>query len=144
MSQNTVLLFFHSSLTQEDSRKLEQIQKTCLKVILGNEYDDYSSALKICNLQTLTERREKRCLDFSLRCLKHPKNSRLFPENPNHNDHIKGSEPHVVNFARIIIRNQQSHIAKEFWINTLWRKNNRANTELWNTIVNDNLLLDVS
>ena len=43
---------FHSSLTQEDGRKLEQIQKTCLKVILGNEYDDYSSALKICNLQT--------------------------------------------------------------------------------------------
>ena len=30
---------FHSSLTQEDGRKLEQIQKTCLKVILRNEYD---------------------------------------------------------------------------------------------------------
>ena len=90
---------FHSSLTQEDGRKLEQIQKTCLKVILGNEYDDYFSALKLCNLRTLTERREKKCHDFSLRCLEHPKNSRLFPENPNHNDRIRGSEPYVVNFA---------------------------------------------
>ena len=57
---------FHSSLTQEDSRKLEQIQKTCLKVILGTDYSDYTSALEKCNLQTLAERREKRCLDFLL------------------------------------------------------------------------------
>ena len=90
---------FHSSLTQEDNRKLEQIQKTCLKVILGADYNDYTSALEICNLQTLAERREKRCLDFSLRCLKHPKNSRLFPENPNFSDRVRGSEPYIVNFA---------------------------------------------
>ena len=37
---------FHSSLTQEESRKLEQIQKTCLRVILGEYYVDYDSAFK--------------------------------------------------------------------------------------------------
>ena len=37
---------FHSSLTQQQSNKLEKIQKTCLKVIMGDEYQDYSIALK--------------------------------------------------------------------------------------------------
>ena len=35
---------FHSSLTQDQTDKLERIQKTCLKVILGDEYEDYESA----------------------------------------------------------------------------------------------------
>ena len=69
---------FHSSLTQEQSNKLERIQKTCLKVILDEEYEDYNSALKISNLDTLLDRRLQRCLDFSLKCLKHTKNRRIF------------------------------------------------------------------
>ena len=32
---------FHSRLTQEETRKLEQIQKTCLEIILGECYEDY-------------------------------------------------------------------------------------------------------
>ena len=32
-------VLFHSSLTQAQSNKLEKIQKTCLKVILGDEYE---------------------------------------------------------------------------------------------------------
>ena len=50
---------FHSSLTQKESEKIERIQKTCLKIILGDEYLDYSNALYLCGLQTLKERREK-------------------------------------------------------------------------------------
>ena len=55
------------------------IQKTCLKVIHGEDYLDYQTALKICGLESLEQRREKRCIDFSLKCLKHEKNHRLFP-----------------------------------------------------------------
>ena len=55
---------FHSSLTKEQSEKLEKIQKTSLKVMLGESYVSYSAALEMCNLQTLYERRERRCLDF--------------------------------------------------------------------------------
>ena len=62
---------FHSSLTQQQSLKLEGIQKTCLKVILGDEYLDYETALKVCGLESLEVRRKNRCLDFSLKCLKH-------------------------------------------------------------------------
>ena len=56
---------YHSSLTQQQSDKIERIQKTCLKVILGDEYIDYKTALEDWNLETLHDRRLRRCLDFS-------------------------------------------------------------------------------
>ena len=92
---------FHSSLTQDQTNKLERIQKTCLKVILGEEYEDYKNALKISNLDTLSDRRLKRCLDFSLKCLEHPENKIIFPRNPYYNRRIRKSEPFKVNFANI-------------------------------------------
>ena len=92
---------FHPSLTKEQSNKLEGIQRTCLKVILGEDYLDYQTALEICSLETLEARRKKRCLDFSLKCLKHPRNRRLFPENSNLYSHdLRIQEPFTVNFAR--------------------------------------------
>ena len=91
---------FHSRLTQEQSNKLERIQKTCLRVILGDSYVDYNTALNKCGLQTLFDRREKRCLDFSLKCLKHPTNRRLFPHNPNQTHGVRSTETFSVNFAR--------------------------------------------
>ena len=72
---------FHSSITQEESKKIERIQKICLKVILGDMYISYEAALEMCGLTTLRERRETRCLDFALKCVKHTKNKRLFPLN---------------------------------------------------------------
>ena len=74
---------FHSRLTVEQSYKLERVQKVCLKVILGEMYLDYESALEMCALQPLFKRRQERCLSFALKCIKHPRNNRLFPLNPN-------------------------------------------------------------
>ena len=48
---------FHSSLSQELSQKLERIQKTCLRVILGEMYVSYEGALEMCGLQNLSQRR---------------------------------------------------------------------------------------
>ena len=91
---------FHSSLTQEQSQKLERIQKTCLRVILGEHYEDYKTALDICGLETLSDRRGKRCLDFALKCVKHPRNRRLFPFNQNQNEHdVRVHEQFKVNFS---------------------------------------------
>ena len=50
---------FHSSLSQADIVKIERIQKTCLKVFLGDIYLDYGSALEMSNLDTLYSRRTK-------------------------------------------------------------------------------------
>ena len=92
---------FHSSLTVEQSEKLEKIQKTCLKSILGDSYVDYSAAMEMCGLETLANRRERRCLDFALKAVKHPRNKRMFPLNQVQSDYdIREREKYVVNFAR--------------------------------------------
>ena len=101
---------FHSSLTQQQSNKLETIQKTCLKVILGEMYISYIAALEMSGLETLYSRRQKRCLDFALKCLKHPKNYKLFPVNKvNNNYHIREREPFKVNFGRTTYYKKISH-----------------------------------
>ena len=92
---------FHSSLTIELSNKLERIQKTALKIILGDMYMDYSAALEMSGLDTLLTRRTKRCLDFAKKCTKHWKNSRLFPLNTNQQAiQVRNHEKYKVNFAR--------------------------------------------
>ena len=92
---------FHSSLTQEQSRKLEGIQRTCLKVILGEKYENYQTALEYLGLESLEVRRKQRCLDFALKCIKHPRNHRLFPVKQNNNNHdMRTKEKFKVNFAR--------------------------------------------
>ena len=94
---------FHSSLTVEQTASLERIQNTCLKVILSENYTSYEAALEMTGLETLYSRRENRCLDFSLKCLKHVKNYRLFPMNPtlkNEKYNIRNRELFKVNFAK--------------------------------------------
>ena len=72
---------FHSSLTIEQSNKLERIQKVCLRVILGEMHVNYDAAMEMCGLDTLFSRRVKKCLSFSLKSVKHQRNNRLFPLN---------------------------------------------------------------
>ena len=94
---------FHSSLTVAQATDIERIQRTSLKVILGDTYVDYPAALEMSGLQTLYERRERRCLDFALKSLKHPINSRMFPINSNlggEGMEIRSRETFEVNFKR--------------------------------------------
>ena len=86
---------FNSSLTLDQSNKIEAIQKTCLRVILCDNYVSYSAALEMCGLQDLSSRRDKRQLSFAKKCLKNDFNKKLFPENsPSKKEKFK------VNFAR--------------------------------------------
>ena len=87
---------FHTGLTNDQSKKLEGIQSTCLKVILGSDYFDYESALKDCGLKTLYERRESRLLNFSLKCISDKNNANFSPKNAK----PIGGEVFKVNFAR--------------------------------------------
>ena len=91
---------FHSSLTIEQTNDLERIQKVCLKIILGDNFVDYSAALEMTGLETLYLRRETRVLNFSLKCLKHPVNKNLFPLNENNLLDNRHRELFKVNFAR--------------------------------------------
>ena len=87
---------FHTSLTQKQSKKLENIQSTCLKIILGDDYIDYETALASCSLSTLYDRRCERMNKFAVRCVKDKFNKQLFPLNEN----PKKREAFRVNFAR--------------------------------------------
>ena len=92
---------FHSSLTTKQTNKLEAIQKTCLRIILGENYFSYESALNSTGLLSLKARREKRELTFALKCAKHPTNSSMFPLNPSQDPHnMRNREKFQVNQAK--------------------------------------------
>ncbi len=78
LEQSAVL--WHGSLTKECSDKLERVQKSALKVILGSKYTSYSDALNELKLQSLGERRESLCLKFAEKCLRTDKFKSMFPK----------------------------------------------------------------
>ena len=63
---------------------------------MGSEYEDYDSALKICNLLSLHDRRAHRMLKFALKCTQDKFNNSIFPLNTNQYNR----ELFEVNFAR--------------------------------------------
>ena len=92
---------WHSRLTSDQKHKLERIQRTSLKVILGDMYVDYMSALEMTGLESLDERRLKRCRSFSLKCVEHPRNRKLFPLlESTESCELRSKEFFNVNFAR--------------------------------------------
>ena len=80
---------------------LQQEQKTCLRVILGRDYEGYESALEVSNLETLEVRREKLCLSFGKKCLLSSNHRSLFPRNiPLHNHNLREQNLFTVVQAR--------------------------------------------
>ena len=73
---------FNTSLTQNQSKKLETIQSTSLKIILDINYISYSAALEMTGLEKLSTRRDKRQLSFAKKCITNEFTSQLFPKNP--------------------------------------------------------------
>ena len=91
---------FHSSLTAEQDKKLEAIQKVSLKVIMGHSYVSYENALIATGLKTLHTRREERSLKFGLKALKQKQTMNLFPKNQvESSQDVRGRETYHVNFA---------------------------------------------
>ena len=78
------------------AKKIENIQKTCLKIILGDNYVNYPAALEMCAFEELSVRRQKRCLSFAKKSLKYPIGSALFPENNQDNYKIKPHENVII------------------------------------------------
>ena len=56
---------WHSSLRQEDSLKLERVQKIALRIVMKDSYVSYENALEYTKLQTLEARRSQLCLKFT-------------------------------------------------------------------------------
>ena len=70
------------------------------KVILGQRYTDYPSALNFLSLQSLKTRREELCLRFAKKCLRQEKTKSMFPLNTNQMQlNLRDNEKFHVQFA---------------------------------------------
>ena len=96
---------WHSSLPERLSRSLERCQAVALKIILNVSYISYEAACEMTGLEKLSERQSSCWLDFGLKSLRHPQNSRFYPPNPNiHNQlHLRNREHFKVSFAQTTI-----------------------------------------
>ena len=72
---------WHSSLTEENKSDLERVQKTALKVILGDSYINYETALRKLDMENLDSRRRNLCLRFAIKASRNPKCREMFPVN---------------------------------------------------------------
>ena len=92
---------WHSSLTDENSDDLERIQKSAMKIILGNKYKDYLSALNYLQLDKLKDRRKELCQRFALKCMKMEKTKNMFSlSKKEHIMKLRNSEKYHVQFAK--------------------------------------------
>ena len=66
------------NLTVSESNDIESVQKSFLHIVLGENYKGFKNALKICNLETFKERRQKLCLNLAKKAAKHPSHKKWF------------------------------------------------------------------
>ena len=55
LEQSSVV--WHSSLTEENKTDLERVQKSAVKIIMGENYKSYNKSLQYLDMETLDERR---------------------------------------------------------------------------------------
>ena len=77
LEQSSVI--WHSSLTSDNQNDIERIQKNALRIILGDQYKSYKSALNSLQIESLIERREQLALKFAKNCIDNEKTKALFP-----------------------------------------------------------------
>ena len=91
---------WHSSITVENKESLERIQKSAVRIIMGNEYKNYEDSLNRLDLQSLEDRREMLCLKFAQKCVKNERLMHMFPLNEKeHEMKTRKKEKFKVQFA---------------------------------------------
>ena len=90
---------FHSSLTVEQSRRIEMVQKKALAIIMASRYTSYDFALQYLSLERLDVRREKLCLSFALKCVNNPRHRNMFPTNDNYRPNMRNPKPYKEYFC---------------------------------------------
>ena len=69
---------FHSGLTKNQSRDIENIQKKALKIILGRLYSCYEEACTLLSCEPLSDRRDTLCLKFIRKAVKRGQHQNIF------------------------------------------------------------------
>ena len=73
---------WQSSITVEERKNREKVQKIALHIILGERYHSYRKALEITGLEPLETRRMKICLKFARKAEANIKHSKWFKIKP--------------------------------------------------------------
>ena len=90
---------WHYSITEEEKSDLERVQKVAVKIILQERYECYEQSLVELNLENLAQRRDKLCLKFAKKCLKHEQTKEMFPLNDDPEYDIRKKQKFYVQFA---------------------------------------------
>ena len=91
---------WHSSLSEDEITSIEHVQKSAVKIILGNKCKSYKDGLVKLNLVTLKERRDELCLNFAKKCVRNPKTRDMFHKNTkDHEMNLRHTEQFKVQFA---------------------------------------------
>ena len=69
-------------LTQEDTSKIERVQKSVCSIILGSEYTHYEEALDDLQMEILPQRRKQLALRVAKKARKHTTHQNWFSNNP--------------------------------------------------------------
>ena len=69
---------WNGALTSAERRDIERVQKTALRIIIGEEYVDYQSALDMIGLESLEDRRHRLSLKFAKKSATHFKHKNWF------------------------------------------------------------------
>ena len=88
-----------SSITNEEREDIERVQRVACKIILKDDYKDYSQALEELKLQSLSDRRQSLAKRFALKCANSDKFGAMFPLNQNSVE-TRNTEKYVVKFAK--------------------------------------------
>ena len=91
---------WHFSITHEEKADIERVQKAACKVILGERYSDYPSALDALNLDSLATRRQTLSLKFAKKCLKFNQTKDMFPLNNTDAIDVRHRDKFQVQFAK--------------------------------------------
>ena len=100
---------WHSSLTNFDRLRIERIQKSALYIILGEQYQSYTHALKVLAVDPLFKRRQKICRTFTKKCLKNSKFSKWFKQN-DRKTVTRGDQPKFCQVQSRTVRFEKSAI----------------------------------
>ena len=91
---------WHSSLSEENIKDLERVQKSAIRIILKEKYKGYKQSLAMIGLEDLETRRKNLCLDFARKCVKNKKLNHMYPKTPKtHNMNTRKDEIYKVHHA---------------------------------------------
>ena len=106
---------WHSSLTEENSNDLERVQKSAVRIILGDSYKGYKKSLNILQIESLKDRREQLCLNFAKKCIKNSKVHQMLTRKPDkfrvtHANTTRFKNSAIIHMQNLLNRNERQEI----------------------------------